>query len=151
MFFLLDIQRNALVFSWNKATMISVHPTKALPLFHSRNDGFMRDSAQGIHDADNASPCNQKEDRQPVTEALWTKDFIFCWLIRLFATTVFLMLLATVAPYCMQQFNASSGEAGLASGVFVLSATICRLVAGRGIDLVGRRKSLVYGLSLIHI
>ncbi|MCQ2752438.1 MAG: MFS transporter [Coriobacteriales bacterium] len=82
-------------------------------------------------------------------ERLWTLDFLFSWIIKLTNCVVFLMLLATVPLICMDEFGSSAAEAGLASGIFVISGTVVRVFAGYVSDTIGRRKSFLASAILL--
>ncbi|MDQ0221012.1 MFS transporter [Peribacillus cavernae] len=78
---------------------------------------------------------------------LWTKDFIIVSSVNFFLTLVFYLLLVILAVYSVEEFDASTSQAGLVTGIFIIGALIGRLFTGRIIDSIGRKKMLFIGLS----
>lgn len=79
-------------------------------------------------------------------EKLWTKDFIILSLVNFFLILVYLLLNATIALYALREFNASTGQAGLVAGIFIIGALIGRLFTGRIVDKIGYKRMLSIGL-----
>lgn len=79
---------------------------------------------------------------------LWTKDFIMAALANLFVALTFYILMTTLAVYAADQFQASSSEAGLAASIFIIGALVARVLAGRYIEVIGRRRMLLGSLLL---
>ncbi|WP_134683689.1 MFS transporter [Brevibacillus migulae] len=77
---------------------------------------------------------------------LWSKDFIVVSSINFFLTLVFYLLLVTIAVYAVDVFQASTSQAGLVTGIFIIGTLIGRLFIGRMIDFIGRKKTLFIGL-----
>jgi len=77
---------------------------------------------------------------------LWTKDFIVVSSINFFLTLVFYLLLVTIAVYAADVYQASTSQAGLVTGIFIIGTLIGRLFIGRMIDSIGRKKTLFIGL-----
>ncbi|KWW17551.1 MULTISPECIES: MFS transporter [Bacillaceae] len=77
---------------------------------------------------------------------LWTKDFIIVSSINFFITLIFYLLMVTLAIYAVNELNASTSQAGLISGIFIIGTLIGRLFIGRFIDSIGRKKTLFIGL-----
>jgi MFS family permease len=84
-------------------------------------------------------------------ERLWTKDFILLFSINFFLTFIFYLLMVTMAVYAIQEFNASTSEAGLVAGIFIIGEIIARFFIGRKIDVIGRKKVLMIGLVLLTL
>lgn len=84
-------------------------------------------------------------------QPLWTKDFLLFIGANFFVVINFYLLMTTMSLYAMQQFMASSSEAGLASSIFVIGALLARIVAGGVIEKIGRKKMLYSGLVLFLI
>ena len=76
-------------------------------------------------------------------EVLWTRDFALVSIINFLLALVFYLLMITMAPYAIHRFDASTGVAGLATGIFVFGSLVGRLIVGRILDDVGSRKILV--------
>ena len=82
---------------------------------------------------------------------LWTKDFIITAMINFFLTMVFYLLIVIMAVYASNEYHASTSLAGLVTGIFIIGTLIGRLLAGRNIELIGRRKTLFIGLILFTV
>jgi MFS family permease len=57
----------------------------------------------------------------------------------------------TIAVYAVNEFHASTSQAGLVTGIFIIGTLIGRLFIGRVIDLIGRKKTLYIGLALFTL
>lgn len=77
---------------------------------------------------------------------LWTKDFIIVSTINFFLTLVFYLLIVIMGVYAVNEFNASTSQAGLVTGIFIIGALIGRLFIGRSIEMIGRKRTLFIGL-----
>ncbi|WP_340398352.1 MFS transporter [Paenibacillus sp. FSL H8-0079] len=74
---------------------------------------------------------------------LWTKEFISLSAINFFMTLIFFLLNATITLYAIKEFNATSSQAGIIAGVFIIGSLMGRLLTGR---LVKSKKILITGL-----
>lgn len=79
---------------------------------------------------------------------LWTKDFIILSTINFFLTVVFYLLIVIMGVYAVNEFNASTSEAGLVTGIFIIGTLLGRLFIGRSIESIGRKKTLFIGIIL---
>ncbi|WP_413789037.1 MFS transporter [Bacillus kandeliae] len=79
---------------------------------------------------------------------LWTKDFILVSTINFFLTVVFYLLMVIMGVYAVNEFHASTSQAGLVTGIFIIGALIGRLFIGRSIESIGRKRTLFIGLTL---
>ncbi|MFS0820581.1 MFS transporter [Bacillus sp. 1P02SD] len=84
-------------------------------------------------------------------QKLWTKDFIIVSSINFFLTFIFYLLVVIIAVYAVDEYGASTSQAGLVTGIFIVGTLIGRLFIGRYIDLIGRKKTLFIGLILFII
>jgi MFS family permease len=91
-------------------------------------------------------PTTWKNMNKPI---LWTKDFIVVWLTTFFVALNFYLLMTTIAAYAIEHFNASQRLAGLAAGMFVIGALVSRLLAGKYMEVIGRKKLLYGSLALL--
>lgn len=82
---------------------------------------------------------------------LWTKDFIVVSSINFFLTLIFYLLMVTIAVYAVAEFHATTSQAGLVTGIFIIGTLIGRLFIGRMIDSIGRKKTLFIGLILFTL
>lgn len=81
---------------------------------------------------------------------LWTKDFIIITLTTFFVFLTFYLLMTTLTIYAIKQFSASQSQAGLASSLFVIGALVSRVLTGKYIEVIGRKK-LLYGSLLLFL
>jgi MFS family permease len=77
---------------------------------------------------------------------LWTKDFIVVSSINFLITLIFYLLMVTIAVYAVEEYNASTSQAGLVTGIFIIGTLIGRLFIGRYINAIGRKRTLFIGL-----
>ncbi len=77
---------------------------------------------------------------------LWTRAFINLTLINFFVAFNFYLLMVVIAGYSMDTFGASPSIAGLTTGIFVIGGMVSRLLLGRWIERIGRKKMLFWGL-----
>ncbi|HJF32169.1 MAG TPA: MFS transporter [Sporosarcina psychrophila] len=77
---------------------------------------------------------------------LWTKDFIVVSSVNFILTLIFYLLMVTIAVYAVAEFNATTSQAGLVTGIFIIGTLIGRLFIGRFIDSIGRKRTLFIGL-----
>ena len=77
---------------------------------------------------------------------LWTKDFIIVSSVNFFLTLVFYSLMVTIAVYAVNELDATTSQAGLVTGIFIIGTLIGRLFIGRYIDSIGRKRTLYIGV-----
>ncbi len=77
---------------------------------------------------------------------LWTKDFVIVSSVNFFLTLIFYLLMVTLAVYAVDELDASTSQAGLISGIFIIGTLIGRLFIGRIMDSIGRKRTLFIGL-----
>lgn len=79
---------------------------------------------------------------------LWTKDFIIIFGTNFFTHIVFYMLMVVTAMYTIATFHTNQAIAGLATGLYVLASLVARLFAGKYMDAIGRKKTLIISLAV---
>ena len=84
-------------------------------------------------------------------ERLFTKDFVLDTAISLCCSLNYFTLLINITGYAMLTFEATSTEAGLAAGIYVIGGLISRVTLGKYVEMVGRKKMLILGLSIALI
>lgn len=77
---------------------------------------------------------------------LWTKDFIVVSSVNFLLTLIFYLLMVTIAVYAVKEFDATTSQAGLITGIFIVGTLFGRLYIGRVIDVIGRKRTLMIGL-----
>ncbi|RKJ36163.1 MFS transporter, partial [Butyricicoccus sp. 1XD8-22] len=65
---------------------------------------------------------------------LWTKDFIIVSSVNFLLTLVFYLLIVIIGVYAVDRFQATTSQAGLVTGIFIIGTLIGRLVIGSSID-----------------
>lgn len=76
---------------------------------------------------------------------LWTKNFVLISSINLLLTLVFYLLVVTIAMYAAETYHATTSQAGLVTGTFIIGTLIGRLFMGRLISRIGRKRTLWVG------
>ncbi|MNW29809.1 Sugar efflux transporter [compost metagenome] len=61
---------------------------------------------------------------------LWTKNFVVLSSINFFVILIFFLLNATITLYAIDTFHASSSQAGLVAGIFIIGSLLGRLFIG---------------------
>lgn len=88
----------------------------------------------------------RKLDGGQLKPKLWTKDFIILSLVNFFLIFVYLLLNATITLYALKEFNATTGQAGLVAGIFIIGALAGRLLTGGIVARIEYKRLLVIGL-----
>lgn len=89
--------------------------------------------------------------KQMAKSKLWTKDFIIISVTSFLVMLTFYLLMTTLALYSVEKFQASETAAGFAASIFVIGSLLLRLVAGKYIDVIGRKKLLYSSLILFLV
>lgn len=82
---------------------------------------------------------------------LWTKDFIIVSGVNFLLTLVFYLLIVIIGVYAVNEYGASTSQAGLVTGIFIVGTLFGRLFTGRSIHSIGRKKTMFIGLILFTI
>jgi MFS family permease len=77
---------------------------------------------------------------------LWTRDFVGITVVHFFFALNFYLLVVQIPVFAIERFNSSPSQAGLASSIFVIGGLIARLLTGKWIERIGRKKTLFIGL-----
>ena len=91
-------------------------------------------------------PAAAQRNPQPRVP-LWTKDFALGTLVNFLLMVNYYGLMVVVADYAMKTYGAPASLAGLAASIFIIGALVARLVSGRIMDRVGRKRLLVLGAA----
>ncbi|EOL50106.1 MFS transporter [Enterococcus caccae] len=78
-------------------------------------------------------------------EKLFNKGFISITLINFVVYLVYYLLMVIIAVIAQDTLHASLGQAGLASGIYIIGTLIARLFMGKMLELLGRKAVLRYG------
>jgi len=79
---------------------------------------------------------------------LWTKDFLMNSLAMFIVMLVYYQLMSIMAVYVMDSLQTSASSAGLIAGIFIVAALIARIISGKFIEQIGRKKLLYIGLTV---
>ena len=88
---------------------------------------------------------------QQSKQKLWTKDFTIVSSVNFFITLIFYLLMVTIGVYAVEEYGATTSQAGLITGIFIIGSLIGRLMIGRFINAIGRKKTLIIGLILFTL
>lgn len=81
-------------------------------------------------------------------ERILTRNFILDTGISFCCCLNYFTLLINIAGFSAAMFGASSAEGGLAAGIYVIGGLLSRILLGKYIELVGRRRMLLIGLLI---
>lgn len=94
---------------------------------------------------------NIKKGVNNLKEKLWTKSYIGVLVTNFFLMLTFYLLMVTISVFAVNAFNSTESQAGLASSIFVIGALVGRIIGGKYIDRIGRKKLLIAGLIIMFI
>lgn len=80
-----------------------------------------------------------------------SRRFGLLWLIQFLASVQFYLLTTIAAVYAMEQFGAGETAAGLTTSAFTVGAIIARLLTGKYMEIIGRKRVLVAGWVLVTL
>ncbi|PAB00254.1 MFS transporter [Enterococcus canintestini] len=78
-------------------------------------------------------------------EKLFNKGFISITLINFIVYLVYYLLVVIMAVIAQDNLHATLGQAGLATGIYILGTLLARLIIGKTLELWGRKAVLRYG------
>ena len=78
-------------------------------------------------------------------QRLFTKDFFLIAFARMGSSMVFATFTATIASFAVNTYGVDSSLAGVAVGMFILAALVSRVLAGRYMEVIGRRRLVLVG------
>lgn len=78
--------------------------------------------------------------------ALWTRNFILVSAINFQLVLVFYLLVIVIVGYAVAELGASTAQAGLVSGLFIIGTLIGRFLVGKFLERFGHRITLITGL-----
>lgn len=84
--------------------------------------------------------------REGARTPLWSTHYVLAILVNLCIAAIMYLLITTTALYALDRFRADEVVAGVVSGSFIVGAVVARLVGGKFLDVIGRRRTLVAGL-----
>lgn len=88
------------------------------------------------------------EDRQRPDDAprLWTPSFWAAVVAMFGVSMVFITTMTYMALYAVERFGVQDAVAGFAASSFILGAALVRIVSGKYLDFIGRKRLLLIAL-----
>lgn len=83
--------------------------------------------------------------RKDPGQRILSAKFVLLWLIQFLASLQFYLLTTIAAVYAMEQFGAGETAAGMTTSAFTIGAVLTRLITGKYMELIGRKRLLVIG------
>ncbi len=80
-------------------------------------------------------------------ERIFTRDFVLDTLISLFCSLNYFALLINITGYAEFAFDASPAAGGTAAGIYVIGGLVSRVLIGKYVELIGRKRLLIIGLG----
>ena len=81
-------------------------------------------------------------------ERIFTRDFTIDAVISLCCSLNYFTLLINITGYASFAFGADPAAGGTAAGIYVIGGLLSRVLIGKYVELVGRKKMLIAGLLL---
>ena len=78
---------------------------------------------------------------------LWTKNFILISLLNFSLVLTFYLLVIVIVDFAMAELGATTAQAGLISGVFIIGTLLGRLLIAKVMNQLGGRLTLALGLG----
>ncbi|NNH86517.1 MFS transporter [Acinetobacter terrae] len=78
---------------------------------------------------------------------LWTRNFILVSSINFQLVLTFYLLVVVIVGYAVAELGATTAQAGLVSGLFIVGTLIGRLFVGKFLERFGRKTTLIVGLT----
>lgn len=79
-------------------------------------------------------------------EKLFNKGFILITLINFIVYLVYYLMMVIIAVIAQEKLNASLGQAGFVSGIYIIGTLLARLYMGKKLEVFGRKQVLRYGI-----
>lgn len=83
-----------------------------------------------------------------IQDRLWSKDFVMISGVNFLLTLVFYLLVVIMGLYSIEVFDATTSEAGLVTGIFIVGTLLGRLYIGGKIERIGKKKTLLIGFGV---
>ncbi len=77
---------------------------------------------------------------------LWTRNFILVSAINFQLVLTFYLLVVVIVGYAVAEMDATTAQAGLISGLFIVGTLIGRLFVGQFLERFGRKTTMIVGL-----
>ncbi|MEX5235242.1 MFS transporter [Kocuria arenosa] len=83
----------------------------------------------------------------PPPHRRWTTGFVLMWAGRFLIPMNFYLLMTVMALCAMERFGTDEALAGVATSAFIVGAVLARLLTGKYMELLGRRRVLYAALG----
>lgn len=83
----------------------------------------------------------------PEKAPLWTKNFILISALNFSLIFIFYLLVIVIVGYAISDLHASTAQAGLISGLFIIGTLIGRVIVGKILARCGSRWTLLVGFA----
>lgn len=83
-----------------------------------------------------------------MSRELFNRNFNLCSLVCFFYTINFFLIYLVMSDYAQNELNASFWESGFAASIFILGGMLSRIIFGRYMDVLGRKRTVLLGLIL---
>ncbi|OTG61981.1 MFS transporter [Acinetobacter sp. ANC 3903] len=77
---------------------------------------------------------------------LWTRNFILVSSINFQLVLTFYLLVVVIVGYAVAELGATTAQAGLVSGLFIVGTLIGRLLVGKFLERFGHKTTMIVGL-----
>jgi MFS family permease len=77
---------------------------------------------------------------------LWTRNFVLVSSINFQLVLIFYLLVVVIVGYAVAELGATTAQAGLVSGLFIVGTLVGRLLVGQFLEHFSRKTTLVAGL-----
>ncbi|MDO5853337.1 MAG: MFS transporter [Thermoplasmata archaeon] len=81
-------------------------------------------------------------------ERIFTRDFTLDTIISFCCSLNYFTLLINITGFASLEFGADPAAGGTAAGIYVIGGLISRVLIGKYVELIGRKKLLIAGLAL---
>ncbi len=81
-------------------------------------------------------------------QRIFTRDFIIAMTILMCSSMNFFLILINLQDFVEDDLGGSASQAGVAAGLYVIGGLVSRLLLGKYVELVGRKRMLIIALSL---
>ena len=79
-------------------------------------------------------------------EKLFNKGFITITIINFIVYLVYYLMMVIIAVMAHNELHASFGQAGLGSGIYIIGTLLARLIVGKELELIGRKRIVRWGV-----
>ena len=79
-------------------------------------------------------------------DKLFNKGFITITIINFIVYLVYYLMMVIIAVIAHNELHASFGQAGMASGIYIIGTLLARLIMGKELELIGRKRVARWGV-----